>query len=181
MTRAGIVRRIDDLGRVVIPKEIRRTLRIREADPLEIYTDKEGEIILKKFSPIAELRDLANQYAESLAQTTGEVAVISDRDELIAVSGMPKKEMLNKSISKELEVLMNARKSVAAVKGDKEFVTIGKDMEEFEQQVIYPIISEGDIIGCVMLLSKEKKELFGTAERKLVMAAADFLGRHMEH
>ena len=103
MKATGVVRRIDDLGRIVIPKEIRKTLRIREGDPLEIFTDKEGEIILKKYSPIGELSEFATQYTEALAKTTGHIACISDKDTIIAVSGAPKKEYLEKSVSTELE------------------------------------------------------------------------------
>ena len=103
----GIVRRIDDLGRVVIPKEIRRTLRIREADPLEIFTNNEGAIILKKYSPIGELGDFAKQYAESLSQVSGHVALIADRDQIIAAAGNNSKQILGKSVSKELEDKMN--------------------------------------------------------------------------
>lgn len=90
MKATGIVRRIDDLGRVVIPKEIRRTLRIREGDPLEIFTDREGEIILKKYSPIGELGTLAKLYAESLAQTLGCTVCITDTDQVVAASGVGK-------------------------------------------------------------------------------------------
>ena len=90
MKATGIVRRIDDLGRVVIPKEIRRTLRIREGDPLEIFTDREGEIILKKYSPIGELGTFAKQYAESLAQTTGCLVCVTDTDQVIAAAGTGK-------------------------------------------------------------------------------------------
>ena len=109
MKATGVVRRIDDLGRIVIPKEIRRTLRIREGDPLEIFTDKEGEIILKKYSPIGELSEFASQYAETLAKTTGHIACISDKDTIIAVAGAPKKEYLEKSISNEVERIMEEK------------------------------------------------------------------------
>ena len=111
MKATGIVRRIDDLGRVVVPKEIRRTLRIREGDPLEIYTDREGEIILKKYSPIGELGRFAEQCADTVFQSTGNVVIITDRDQLIAVAGMPKKEILNRSVTKELEKIINGRKN----------------------------------------------------------------------
>src|SRR5690606_11016659 len=87
MKATGIVRRIDDLGRVVIPKEIRRTLRIREGDPLEIFVDRDGEVILKKYSPIGELGDFAKEYAESLHESTGHITMICDRDTIIAVAG----------------------------------------------------------------------------------------------
>lgn len=99
MKATGIVRRIDDLGRVVIPKEIRRTLRLREGTPLEIFTDREGEIILKKYSPMVELAAFAVQYAEAMAQSTGLMVCIADRDQIIAVSGGPKKEYYQKTIS----------------------------------------------------------------------------------
>ena len=102
MKATGVVRRIDDLGRVVIPKEIRKTLRIKEGDPLEIFTDKEGEIILKKYSPIGELTEFATGYAETLAKTTGHIACITDKDTVIAVSGGSKKEFLEQNISVNL-------------------------------------------------------------------------------
>ena len=88
MRATGIVRRIDDLGRVVIPKEIRRTLRIREGDPLEIYTDRDGEVILKKYSPIGEMSSFAKDYTESLFRSLGHIAVIVDRDQVVAASGV---------------------------------------------------------------------------------------------
>ena len=103
MKATGIVRRIDDLGRVVIPKEIRRTLRIREGDPLEIFTDREGEVILKKYSPIGELGTLAKMYAESLAQTLDCTVCITDTDQVVAVSGSGKKDLQDQFIGKEME------------------------------------------------------------------------------
>ena len=111
MKATGIVRRIDDLGRIVIPKEIRRTLRIRESDPLEIFTDREGEIILKKYSPIGEMTTFARQYAESLSQVSGHAALIADRDQFIAVSG-GYKQFLGKSISKKLEEKITERETI---------------------------------------------------------------------
>ena len=110
MKATGVVRRIDDLGRVVIPKEIRRTLRIKEGDPLEIFTDREGQVILKKYSPIGELSEFATEYAETLNKTTGHIACITDKDTVIAVSGMPKKEWLEQGISKELEQILEDKK-----------------------------------------------------------------------
>ena len=121
MKATGIVRRIDDLGRVVIPKEIRRTLRIKEGTPLEIFTDREGEIILKKYSPMVELTAFSGQYAEAMAQATGLMVCITDRDQVIAVSGGSKKELLTKTISKQLEHVISERNIVVAAKDDKEF------------------------------------------------------------
>lgn len=181
MKATGIVRRIDDLGRVVVPKEIRRTLRIREGDPLEIFTDREGEIILKKYSPIGELGQFAKQYADSLAQTTGLIVAITDKDQFIAVSGSTKKDLISKGISHELEAVINERESILAGKEDKNFIKImNEDDGEYVYQVISPIISEGDAIGSVILLSKDAKSKFGDMETKLANTAAVFLGRQME-
>ena len=127
MKATGIVRRIDDLGRVVVPKEIRRTLRIREGDPLEIYTDREGGIILRKYSPIGELSQFSKQYAEALAQNTGYIVSITDRDQHIAVAGAGKKDLAKKAISRQMDTLMNQRESLLAVKGERKFIPITED------------------------------------------------------
>ena len=179
MKATGIVRRIDDLGRVVIPKEIRRTLRIREGDPLEIFTDREGEIILKKYSPIGELSEFAGQYAESLAQTTGMLVCITDRDHVIAASGNGKKDFEGKPISHQLECVIEDRNSMVASKEEFVKVTLD-DSGEFTSQAISTIISEGDAIGSVILYNKDEKTKMGDTESKLTMTAAGFLGRQME-
>lgn len=181
MKATGIVRRIDDLGRIVIPKEIRRTLRIREGDPLEIFTDREGEIILKKYSPIGELSQFATQYAESLAQTTGHLVCIADRDHIVAASGTGKKEFDGKPISKQLETLIEERGTVLAGKDSSDFIKVTLDDNgDFSQQAISTIICEGDAIGAVILYDKEEKVKMGETESKLAAAAAGFLGRQME-
>lgn len=181
MKATGIVRRIDDLGRVVIPKEIRRTLRIREGDPLEIFTDREGEVILKKYSPIGELSNFARQYAESMAQTLGCLVCICDMDQIIAASGSGRKEMQDKYISKQLEKVMSERAEILAVQGDRKFLKIISDQEiSFAGQVIMPIICEGDVIGAVVLLFKDEKRKPGETEQKIAACAAGFLGRQME-
>lgn len=181
MKATGIVRRIDDLGRVVIPKEIRRTLRLREGTPLEIFTDREGEIILKKYSPMVELASFATQYAESMAQSTGMMVCITDRDQIIAVSGGPKKDVFQKNISKQLEHAINERETIVAARDDKQFVPITTDeIEGVTAQVIAPIICEGDAIGAVAILGRDAKTKFGDLELKLAATAAGFLGRQME-
>lgn len=181
MKATGIVRRIDDLGRVVIPKEIRRTLRLREGTPLEIFTDREGEIILKKYSPMVELTAFSGQYAEAMAQSTGLIVCITDRDQVIAVSGGSKKDILQKTISKQLEHIIGERTIVTATKEDKAFISLTSDeMEGITAEVIAPIICEGDAIGSVSLLSRDVKAKFGDMELKLVLTAAAFLGRQME-
>lgn len=179
MKATGIVRRIDDLGRIVIPKEIRRTLRIREADPLEIYTDREGEIILKKYSPIGEMGTFAKQYAESMAQVSGHIALITDRDQFIAVSG-GMKNLLGKSISRELEEKIDHRESVVAAKGDRNFIQVSLEGDDFSHEAISPIICEGDVIGSVILVEMDHKSKMGEVEQKLIQSAAGFLGRQME-
>ena len=181
MKATGIVRRIDDLGRIVIPKEIRRTLRIREGDPLEIFTDREGEVILKKYSPIGELSQFAGEYAESLAQTTGHLVLITDCDHVVAASGSGKKEFEGKAISAKLEEVIGERKNFLASKEDNAFIQLTlDDAGEYSQQAISTIICEGDAIGAVALCSKEEKEKMTETEIKLVAAAAGFLGRQME-
>lgn len=179
MKATGIVRRIDDLGRVVVPKEIRRTLRIREGDPLEIFTDREGEIILKKYSPIGELGQFAGHYAEALAQTSGCLVCITDRDHVIAVAGSGKKEFEGKPISKQLEGVIEERESYVASQGEKNFRKITlDDREEYVSQAVSTIICQGDAIGAVILAHKDGK--MGDTELKLALTAAGFLGRQME-
>lgn len=181
MKATGIVRRIDDLGRVVVPKEIRRTLKIREGDPLEIFTDKDGEIILKKYSPIGELGNFAQQYVDTTAQVLGCGVCVSDRDQIIAVAGVSKKELLGKSIHKDLEEAINERIFVVAKKGDDKFIKITSNGEnEFTTEVIQTIISEGDAIGSVVLISKEGEKPVGDGEAKAAIIAAKFLGKQME-
>ena len=183
MKATGVVRRIDDLGRVVIPKEIRKTLRIKEGDPLEIFTDKEGELILKKYSPIGELSEFASSYAETIAKTTGHIACITDKDTVIAVSGGSKKDFLEKNLSKELEEVME-NKEVFKSKENNEIaipVTQNEGRERiYNSQVIYPIISDGDVIGSVILMAKEPSKKMGEAEYKVAQSAAGFLGNHLE-
>ena len=180
MKATGIVRRIDDLGRVVIPKEIRRTLRIREGDPLEIFTDREGEIILKKYSPIGELGTFAKEYTESLAQSSGHIVCIVDKDQIIAVSGAAKKDLMEKHISADLERTINARNIHMASRTDHNFIPILEDEPQglYNNQMITPIVAEGDVLGAVILLSPDKK--MGEIETKLCQTAAGFLGKQME-
>ncbi|GAA0078550.1 stage V sporulation protein T [Clostridium sp. CTA-5] len=182
MKATGIVRRIDDLGRVVIPKEIRRTLRIREGDPLEIFTDREGGVILKKYSPIGELTDFSKEYAESLQQAIGHIILIADKDAFISVSGTPKKDYLERKISSELEKIMDDRKTILLDKTSNKVIPLHNDDDEanYVSQVISPILAEGDSIGAVIILSKEDGKNLGEVELKLAETAATFLGKQME-
>lgn len=180
MKATGIVRRIDDLGRIVIPKEIRRTLRIRESDPLEIFTDREGEIILKKYSPIGEMTTFAKQYVESLAQVSGKIALIADRDQFIAAAG-GFKSLVGKGLSRKMEEKLNDREIMLTSRAEKSFVEItAEPLPELEQYVSAPILAEGDVIGVVILAASDEKEKLGEVEKKLALSAAGFLGRQME-
>lgn len=182
MKATGIVRRIDDLGRVVIPKEIRRTLRIREGDPLEIFTDREGEIILKKYSPIGELTEFSEEYVESLFEITRHIAIITDRDGVIAVSGSSKKDYTEKRLSPELEKIIESREAYIASGNTKPIRITANEFnpDYYTSQVIAPILVHGDPIGSVMLLSKEKNAKMAEIEEKLVKTACVFLARQME-
>ena len=189
MKATGIVRRIDDLGRVVIPKEIRRTLRIREGDPLEIFTDREGEIILKKYSPIGELAHFAREYAEAINEATGQSVFISDRDNIIAVSGAAKKDFLGKSIGMMVEKAMAERKTIfnhydetsfGNQRGSLVYDDNGDEVYRFSSQMIVPIIAQGDAIGGVIICSKDPKEALGNLEERVAATAASFLAKQME-
>ena len=183
MRATGVVRRIDDLGRIVIPKEIRKTLRIKEGDPLEIFTDREGQVILKKYSPIGELSEFATEYAETLAKTTGHIACITDKDTVIAVSGGSKKEFLEQNISKDLERVIDDKEVYLSKDNDNKSIPVtGNDNKTriSNAQVVYPIISDGDAIGSVILISKDSNTKMTDIEKKVAQSAASFLGSQME-
>lgn len=178
MKATGIVRRIDDLGRVVIPKEIRRSFRINEGCPLEIFTDGDGEVIFKKYSPVGELSSFAAQYAEVLHKDAGLPVAIMDNDHVIAAAGINKREVLERRVTKSIEELLENRqihittKSVAPINA----------IEGYSRQanVVYPIIYGGDVSGAVALLDNGENELPSETDIKLVQVAASFLGRQME-
>jgi len=182
MKATGIVRRIDDLGRVVIPKEIRRTMRIREGDPLEIYTDREGEVIFKKYSPIGELTNFSTQYAETLHKVCELSVVITDRDSVIAVSGLPKKEYMDKPLSADIEKIIESRSIYVYSSGEQKILVTNDGRDNHFVSCAMPIITEGDIIGCVvsMLPMEAEKNDNSEVETKLVQTAANFLSKQLE-
>ncbi len=178
MKATGIVRRIDDLGRVVIPKEIRRTLRIREGDPLEIFVAREGEVILKKYSPINELGHFAIEYAEALYDAIHYPIFICDRDEIIAVSGVSKKEYANRQHGIHVEdAIENRLNKLETEKSTLEIVR-GKE-EEVQSYIMSTIVANGDPIGCIVIISKTD-EVLTEIESKVAETAANFLGKQME-
>ena len=178
MKATGIVRRVDDLGRIVIPKEIRRTLKIREGDPLEIYTEKDGGVIFRKYSPMGDLQDFAAQICESIGANTGHVAAVADRDSIIALSGAPKRELMDKPNSTELERLMEQRKNYRYVPGDA-LIRATEGSDKYHLGVAAPILSQGDLMGCVMLLIGENGSALAESDQRLAQTVAGFLGKQM--
>ena len=174
MKTTGLVRRIDDLGRIVIPKEIRRTMRIREGTPLEIYTDG-GAVTFKKYSPVGELSDFTAEYAEAVYKSGGVPVAICDTDSVVAVAGVSKKEYVDKPISEKLAALMSSRKSYAAADGDDTALTDGGTGVSY----FSPIISEGNVIGGIMSL-KVGDRTADVIEKKLVDAGAYFISSQSE-
>ena len=179
MKATGIVRRVDDLGRIVIPKEIRRTLKIREGDPLEIYTEKDGGVIFRKYSPMGDLQDFAAQLCDSIGANTGRIAAVSDRDSIIALAGAPKRELIDKPNSQELDKLMEQRKNYRYEPGEL-LLRATESSDKYHLGVAAPILSHGDLMGCVMLLIGENDGPLAEADQKLAQTVAGFLGKQME-
>ena len=181
MKATGIVRRIDDLGRIVIPKEIRRTQRIREGDPMEIFTSHEGEIMLKKYSPIGELAEFASDYAESLAQVTGGMACVTDRDIVIAAAGPKKSEYEGKPLTKELERLMEQRGTIQGnIEAGTYIKLVVNESGEFPNEAVSTIICNGDCIGAVALCGGHESKWKDKSILQLVQTAGKFLGKQLE-
>ena len=180
MKATGIVRRIDDLGRVVIPKEIRRTMRIREGDPLEIYTDKDGGVIFKKYSLMGGLVDFAGQLCETLNRTTGRVTVITDRDSCIAVAGAPKRELMEKQVSSELERLMEGRQ-IYQHKGGEAPLPLCTGEDKFCLDTVAPILSEGDVLGSVVFVSRPEELEGGDMRARIQPASLAAIWRDKEN
>ncbi len=182
MKATGIVRRIDDLGRVVIPKEIRRTMRIREGEPMEIFTSHEGEIVLRKYSPIEDLGNLSREYAQAMAQILGCLVCISDHDQIVAAGGPRQQEYQGKTISKELEEAIKNRDFIHVEESQKKRIPVITEEKDLTgSEIIQPIISAGDAIGSVVLLHKKDGTALAETEKTMAQVAAGFLGRQMEN
>lgn len=182
MKATGIVRRIDDLGRIVIPKEIRRTLKIKDGDPLEIFVDRDGEIIFKKYSPFVGLDDFAKEYTDSLYKSLGHVSCIVERDAIIAISGLSKRDFFYESIQAVVEQAMDERRIIKLDKLEQLSCVASPLREEgyqFTAKVIAPIISCGDAIGAVILSARKPGTQLGELELKLTETAAEFLGKQV--
>lgn len=179
----GIVRRIDELGRVVIPKEIRRTLRIREGDPLEIYTERDGGIILKKYSPIGELSQNATELAQSLHRTFSLPAAICDKDSYVACAGLGKRSLCGKAVSSEIDRAITSRSRILATEpSETRYALLEEDDPAFvcSSLILIPIISQGDALGAVLLFSQKPDVPIDAAAIKSCETAAIFLGAQME-
>ncbi len=179
MKATGIVRRIDELGRVVIPKEIRRTQRIRQGDALEIYTAADGEVVFKKYSPMAALGELSAVYAEVLAKTLGRPVMVCDKDAVVAATGPARADWLGRPISRELDSLLAMRSPYAAPADPGRRV---RAFERGERQLLCaaPIIAGGDVEGGVCLLGTARDPAPEPETLRAVNLAAAFLARWME-
>ena len=156
---------------------------INNGDPLEVFTDREGQVILKKYSPIGELSEFATGYAETLAKTTGHIACITDKDSIIAVAGGSKKEYLEQDVSQELEKLMDDKEVYTSKENSDMAMPITKNdnnQRKYNAQIVYPIISNGDTIGTVILMSKDSNAKMNEVEKKVAQSAATFLASQME-
>jgi len=181
MKATGIVRRIDDLGRVVIPKELRRTMRIREGEPLEIYTDANGELILRKYSPVGEISHSSMECAEAIHQITKHTCIITDKDKVVACSGANKKDYSDKQISKEVEDMLLSRKSKILNKDDVKIPITSSDTKEHYSQVFAPILVYGDAMGMIIITNDENSDKnMSDSDMSVAMMAALFFGKQME-
>ncbi len=177
----GMIRRIDDLGRVVIPKEIRKSLRIKEGDPLEIFTNKE-ELVFKKYSPVVSLLSCAKIVADGITELTDKPCLITDTDEIIYVTGNKNQEFNGKKISTELENVLKDRRSLLADKseGGKIIPIFSEEQSQTENQVVVPIINCGDCFGSLVLFDTDKENKFSHNEVKLVQLGAKFIAKQFE-
>ena len=181
MRETGIVRRIDELGRVVIPKEIRKTLRIKEGDPLEIFTDKD-ELFFKKYSPLSSISDYGKWVADGIQETTEKICIITDTDTVLYVSNGKHKEIIGKTLSLDIDTVLKERKSVVSCRADggKVLPLFRGDDLVFENQIIVPIITNGDCYGSVIVVDREKGGCFNNEILKLARLGATFLSKSFE-
>ena len=179
MKATGIVRKIDDLGRIVIPKEIRRTMRIREGDPLEIFTEKDGTVLFKKYSQIGEISSFSDHYAEAISNTTGFATAITDKDTVISVSGIPKKEIVGKSISDELSEILDDRMTYGYM-DDEEAVPLIDSSENYKISIACPVVCQGEAIGSVVIFFNNDVQKLGETEEKIAQTSATVLSKMVD-
>lgn len=180
MKATGIVRKIDDLGRIVIPKEIRRTMRIREGDPLEIFTEKDGTVLFRKYSQIGEISNFSDHYADAISSTTGFATAITDKDTVISVSGVPKKEIIGKSISEELCEILDDRMTYGYIEGDDDTVPLTDSSEKYKISIACPIVCQGEAVGAVVIFFDDDIKKLGEIEEKVAQTSASVLSKIIE-
>lgn len=178
MKATGVVRRIDDLGRVVIPKEIRRNLRIREGDSLEIFVDNQGDVILKKYSPVEDLSEFSQQYADALYMAIQKDIIICDRDTIVAGTANLKKKYVQKKISDQLEKFMNNR--TTKIERDNAEIEITEDKKEHYEYAVQPILSNGDCVGAVLVIGNDNNKVINDIDVTSAKTAASFIGKYLE-
>lgn len=179
MKATGIIRKVDELGRIVIPKELRRSLRIREGDPLEIYTDNDGEVIFKKYSPVGEISEFASQLCDSMYRATNCSVAICDRDSVVSVAGIPKREIKETRISDDLRKIMSDRRPYISEGSPVVPMVSGDELNYVSAAAT--IISEGDIMGCVVFTGHPHSKAPTDLQLKLADTVAGFLGKQMEN
>lgn len=178
MKATGIVRKIDELGRIVIPREIRRTMRIREGDPLEIFTDRAGDVILRKYSPMGELRELGEDCCEALEKATGRTVAVGDRDGIVAAAGAGRKSLAEQLLSREILQVMEERRLFVPLPSGI-MPPIVPDGSLLGAGVM-PLLSEGDILGCLVLGNDAGHGYLGEGERLLLSTLGTFLARQLQ-
>ncbi len=174
----GVVRRIDDLGRVVIPKEIRRNLRIREGDSLEIYVDNAGDVILKKYSPVEDLSEFSQQYADALYMAIQKDIIICDRDTIVAATANLKKKYVQKKVGEQLEKFMNNR--TAKIERENVEIEVSEDKKEHHDYVVQPILSNGDCVGAVLVIGTDNNKDITEIDVTSAKTCASFIGKYLE-
>ncbi len=177
MKATGIVRKIDDLGRIVIPKEIRRTMKIREGDPLEIFTEKDGTVLFRKYSQLGEISNFSDHYADAINSSTGLATAITDRDTIISVSGIPKKEVVGREISEELSEILDDRMTYGYIDGDEETIPLIDNTEKYKISIACPIVCQGEAVGSVVLFFDDNVKKLGEIEEKVAQTSASVLGK----
>ena len=176
MKTTGIVRRIDDLGRLVIPKELRKTLRIKEGDPLEIYAS-EDVLMLKKYSPVVTISSYAQIIADGIQTITEKPCLITDGDTVIYASGNNYKDIIGKNLTNEMEQVLRDRKSIILNKSDgAKIIAVAENSQiDAENQIIVPMVAGGDCFGSIVLFDKDKSSRFSSVDVKLLQLGSSFL------
>ena len=178
MKATGIIRKIDDLGRIVIPKEIRRSMRIREGDPLEIYTSRDGEVIFKKYSLLEGIEDFSANLCDTLSRATGQICAVADRDTVLSVSGGGRRELQERRISGALGQTLDRRLFYQS-DGRSAPLPVTDSSEKFWVLAAAPVLPEGDLAGAILLAAHDPAAVPDELACRLLQSFAAFLGNHL--